>query len=52
MWRHGVFAGVVGFDLLVRTFEERMFGPLERVEGSCAVINTSGRVVTSSDLRG
>jgi methyl-accepting chemotaxis protein-like sensor len=49
--RRGVFAGVVGFDLLVRTFEERMFGPLERVDGSCAVINTSGRVVTSSDLR-
>jgi hypothetical protein len=51
VWRQGVFAGVVGFDLLVRTFEERMFGPLERVEGSCAVINTSGRVVTSSDLQ-
>jgi hypothetical protein len=51
VWRQGVFAGVVGFDLLVRTFEERMFGPLERVGGSCAVINTSGRVVTSSDLQ-
>lgn len=51
VWRRGTFAGVVGFDLLVRTFEERMFGPLERVEGSCAVVNTAGRVVTSSDLQ-
>ena len=51
VWRQGAFAGVVGFDLLVRTFEERMFGPLERVEGSCAAVNTAGRVVTSSDLQ-
>lgn len=51
VWRDGQFAGVVGLDLLVRTFEERMFGPLERVDGSCAVINASGRVVTSSDLQ-
>jgi Methyl-accepting chemotaxis protein-like, first PDC sensor domain len=51
VWRPGGFAGVVGFDLLVRTFEERMFGPLEQVDGACAVINTAGRVVTSSDLR-
>jgi hypothetical protein len=51
VWREGVFAGVVGLDLLVRTFEERMFGPLERVDGSCAVINATGRVVTSSDLQ-
>jgi hypothetical protein len=49
--RDGEFAGVVGFDLLVRTFEERMFGPLEQVDAACAVINTAGRVVTSSDLR-
>ncbi|HEY7718668.1 MAG TPA: cache domain-containing protein [Pedococcus sp.] len=49
--RHGGFAGVVGFDLLVRTFEERMLDPVERVPGSCAVINTTGRVVTSSDER-
>ena len=26
--RGGEFAGVVGFDLLVRTFEEQMFAPL------------------------
>jgi hypothetical protein len=51
VWRRGAFAGVVGFDLLVRTFEERMFEPLERVKGSCAVVNTAGRVVTSSDLQ-
>lgn len=51
VWREGDFAGVVGLDLLVRTFEERLFGPLERVDGSCAVINASGRVVTSSDLQ-
>lgn len=51
VWRGGEFAGVVGLDLLVRTFEERMFGPLDRVEGSCAVINATGRVVTSSDLQ-
>ncbi|HET6692734.1 MAG TPA: cache domain-containing protein [Pedococcus sp.] len=49
--RGGEFAGVVGFDLLVRTFEEQMFAPLGRVEGACAVINTAGRVVTSSDLQ-
>jgi hypothetical protein len=49
--RRGAFAGVVGFDLLVRTFEERLFAPLERVPGSCAVVNTAGRVVTSSDVR-
>ena len=51
LWRDGAFAGVVGFDLLVRTFEERMFGPLEHVGRACAVINRAGRVVTSSDLR-
>lgn len=43
------FLGVVGADVLVRSFEERLFGPLSRVGGACAIINASGRVVTASD---
>lgn len=49
--RDGDFLGVAGADVLVRSFEERMFAPLDRVAGVCAIVNSSGRVVTASDPR-
>jgi hypothetical protein len=49
--REDAFLGVAGADMLVRSFEERLFAPLARVAGTCAIVNSSGRVVTASDPR-
>jgi hypothetical protein len=49
--REGAFLGVAGADVLVRSFEERLFAPLGRVAGTCAIVNSAGRVVTASDPR-
>jgi hypothetical protein len=49
VWREGVFAGVVGVDLLVRSLEERVFAAVSGAPGRCVVINSMGRVVTATD---
>jgi hypothetical protein len=49
VWREAEFVGVVGVDLLVRTLEERFLESLAGASGRCVVINSMGRVVTSTD---
>ena len=45
----GTFAGVVGVDVLVAWFEERLLDIMESVDRGCLLVNAAGRVVTSSD---
>jgi hypothetical protein len=47
----GEFLGVVGCDALVSRLEDQLLPILRRLEGSAAVVNSSGRVVTSTDAR-
>jgi len=45
----GSFAGVVGADVLVAWFEERLLQVMTAVDRTCVLVNAAGRVVTSSD---
>lgn len=45
----GTFAGVVGVDVLVAWFEERLLEVMDTVDRTCVLVNATGRVVTSSD---
>jgi hypothetical protein len=45
----GGFGGVVGADVLVAWFEERLLDVMDGVDRTCVLVNAAGRVVTSSD---
>lgn len=45
----GEFAGVVGADVLVAWLEQHLLDVLGSADEACALINSTGRVVTSSD---
>ena len=45
----GRFGGVVGADVLVAWFEEHVLDVMDGVGRTCVLVNSAGRVVTSSD---
>lgn len=47
----GAFLGVVGCDALVAQLENRLLPSLRMLEVPAAVVNASGRIVTSTDVR-